>query len=580
MEPLQIKSRTMKNLLSIVCFLFVLCDVVQAETELRLPHIFGDRMVIQRDKPVHVWGWAGKNSEVTVSFAGQEKSATAVVDGKWSVTLDAMKANAKGQVLTVKAGESTLALTDVLIGDVWVCGGQSNMEMRLRNSRDADVEIPCARYPGIRFIRIKPEGVAVPRDDFPVEVGVKNGAGVWQACTPETVGDCFGIAYFFAQRLHRRLGVPIGLVNAAWGGTMAQHWVTRETLETLPSAKSYLDDFDQKCREWNDAGGEDGAAKRFAADLSKWEALVAAAEDKGEKPPRKPNEKSYANPAQGRIPAGAMNAMIMPLSSLSIRGALFYQGENNSFGDSWIPFQETFPAVIADWRRIFQDNQLPFGIIQIAGWSTRRTMTYDMNHHTNVVREVQFNTWRATPGTGLIVSFDANSNDSIHPARKYPVGERSARWALSTVYGITDAVRKTPLQWHGPIYESMENAGDKIVVRFEKLGSEGLRLDRADARGFYIAGTDRIFHHALARVIGGRDRPGVEVWCDQVPDPVAVRYASSNLPLGTLMNGKELPAFPFRTDTWPLKPHYGEKEYRVAPRNKEGVDGENGDSKR
>lgn len=559
----------MRKPLAIFSVLFFLCVGAQADEQLRLPHIFGDHMVLQRDKPVHVWGWAGKDQSVTVSFAEQNKSGTADDNGKWHVTLDAMQANAEGQEFTVKAGDKTQSLTDVLVGDLWVCGGQSNMEMRLRSSVDADVEIPCARYPAIRFIRIQPEGLPTPQEDFPAE----DGAGVWQACTPDTAGDCFGVAYFFGQRLQRRLDVPIGLINAAWGGTMAQHWVTRETLETLPAARSYLDEYDDKCRVWAETGGEEGAAKRFAADLQKWESLTEAAKaEGGGKTPRKPNPKSYVTPAEGRIPAGALNAMIMPMAGLTIRGALFYQGENNSFGDSWIPFQETFPAVIADWRKLFKDDQLPFGIIQIAGWSTRRTMTYDMNHHTNVVREVQFNTWQNTPGTGLIVSFDANSNSSIHPGRKYPVGDRSARWALSTVYGINDAVRKQPLQWHGPVYKSMTKADSKIKIHFEKIGSDGLRLDKADARGFYIAGEDRIFHHAQAKVVGGRDKSvGVEVWSDEVPDPFAVRYAVSNLPLGSLMNGKELPAFPFRTDSWPLKPHYGDKEYRVATKNEADI---------
>ncbi|MGI9244153.1 MAG: sialate O-acetylesterase, partial [Verrucomicrobiales bacterium] len=552
----------MTKFLALASTLLILCNSARAESALRLPHIFGDHMVLQRDKPIRLWGWANENQMVKVTFAGQTESATTSADGRWEVTLGAREANAEGQTLTVEAGDERLSLEDVLIGDVWLCGGQSNMEMRLRSSRDADVEIPSARYPGIRFIRIQPQGLPAPREDFPAE----DGAGVWLPCTPETIGDCSGVAYFFGQRLHRRLDVPIGLINAAWGGTMAQHWVTRETLDTLPSAKSYIDDYEEKCHAWEEEGGEEGAARRLAADLQQWETQAAAAEAKGEKAPGKPNPKSYLSPAQGRIPAGALNAMIMPMAGLSIRGALFYQGENNSFGDSWIPFQETFPAVIADWRQLFRDEQLPFGIIQIAGWSTRRSMTYDMNHHTNVVREVQFNTWRSTPNTGLIVSFDANSNDSIHPGRKYPVGDRSARWALSTVYGVPDAVRKGPLQWHGPIFQSMEKNAEKIILRFEEVGSDGLRLDRADARGVYIAGSDRVFHHASARVVGGRgQQAGVEVWCDEVPDPVAVRYASSNLPLGTLMNGKELPAFPFRTDTWPLKPHYGETEYRIAP---------------
>ena len=526
-------------------------------------------MVLQRDKPVHIWGWAEKEKDVTVFFNGQDKTITSGKDGKWLITLDAMKANAVGQTLRVQSGNISITYEDILVGDVWVCGGQSNMEWRLRSSRDADIEIPGARYPAIRFIRIEPEGVPEPRNDFPTGIG----AGTWQVCSPKTIGDCSGVAYFFGKRLHRRLDVPIGLVNAAWGGTMAQHWVTRETLETLPTAKPYLDDYEAKCQAWSDGGAEEGAAKRLAADLKKWEALAAEAKAKGEKAPGgKPNPGSYQNPAQGRIPSGALNAMIMPLSGLSIRGALFYQGENNAFGNTWIPFRETFPAVISDWRKIFQDKDLPFGIIQIAGWSTRRSMTYDMNHHTNIIREQQFRTWRSTPNTGLIVSFDANSNDSIHPGRKYPVGDRSARWALSTVHGITDATRpEQPLQWHGPIYQAMAKKDNKIIIHFEKAGSEGLRFDKTDARGFYIAGADQVFHHASARVAGGRGKaPEVEVWSEAVPEPVAVRYAWSNLPLGTLMNGKELPAFPFRTDTWPLKPHYGEDLYHVVPPKTDG----------
>lgn len=555
----------MKTTPAAICAFFFLC--LHGQAELRLPNIFGDHMVVQRDKPVRIWGWADKGESVTVSFAGEDRSATANDAGRWAVSLNGLEANASGQNLSVKSGNENVTFKDVLIGDLWLCGGQSNMEWRLRSSRDADIEIPSARYPALRFIRIEPQGLPEPQDDFPAE----KGAGIWQRCTPETIGDCSGVAYFFGQRLHRHLDVPIGLINAAWGGTMAQHWVTRETLETLPSAKPYLDEFEQKRKTWIEGGSEEGAAKRYAADFKKWEVLAQAAKAAGEKEPRgKPNEKSYGDPAQGRIPSGALNAMIMPMAGLSIRGALFYQGENNSFGDSWKPFPETFPAVVADWRRIFKDDDLPFGIIQIAGWSTRRSMTYDMNHHTNIVREIQFNTWKETPNTGLIVSFDANSNSSIHPGRKYPVGDRSARWALSTVYEITDASRRNqPLQWSGPVYHSIEKKGGKILVHFEKDGAEGLRLDKADARGFYVAGVDRVFHHAEARVTGGREgAQAIEIWSSEVADPVAVRYAFSNLPLGSLMNGKELPAYPFRSDAWPLKPHGGESQYLVIPLKK------------
>lgn len=541
--------------------ILALCHLtIIASAKLRLPHIFNGQMVLQRDKPVNIWGWTDKEADVTVTFAGQEKTITSDKEGKWLISLDTMEANATGQQLRVDSGDTSITYEDVLIGDVWICGGQSNMEWRLRSSRDADIEIPSANYPAIRFLTIKPEGAPEPRDDFPAE----DGNGIWKICSPETIGDCSGVAYFFGQRLHRRLGVPIGLINAAWGGTMAQHWVTRGTLETLPTAKPYIEEYETKRRLWNEGGKEAGAAKRYSADLAEWEKLAATAKAAGEKAPGgKPNEQSYIDPGlQGRIPAGPLNAMIMPLAGLSIKGALFYQGENNAFGNTWIPFRETFPAVISDWRKLFNDKDLPFGIIQIAGWSTRRSMTYDMNHHTNIIREQQFLTWQKTPHTGLIVSFDANSDANIHPGRKYPVGDRSARWALSTVYGIEDATRPgQALQWHGPIYKSMEKAGEKIIIHFKEEGVDGLRLDQNDARGFYIAGADQVFHHAEARVSGKT----VEVWSKDTPDPVAVRYASSNLPLGTLMNGKELPAYPFRTDTWPLKPHYGEDLYFVNP---------------
>ncbi len=550
----------MKIPASLLLLISLACQ--SARAELHLPHIFSSQMVLQRDKPCRIWGWADESRDVTVSFGGQQKTITAGPDGKWLVTLEPMTANAAGQRLNIASGDTSVTFEDILVGDVWICGGQSNMEWRLKSSRNADIEIPSARYPAIRFIRIEPEGTPEPRDNFPTE----NGGGVWQVCTPETIGDCSGVAYFFGQKLHRRLDVPIGLINAAWGGTMAQHWVSRSTLETLPTVKPYLEDYDKKRSDWQSNGAEEGAAKRYASDLKKWEALAAEAEKKGEKEPGgKPNPQSYLDPAQGRIPAGPFNAMIMPIAGISLRGALFYQGENNAFGDTWIPFRETFPAVISDWRKVFQDDKLPFGIIQIAGWSTRRSMEYDMNHHTNVIREQQFLTWRDTPNTGLIVSFDANSNDSIHPGNKSPVGERSARWALSTVHGITDATRpRELLQWHGPVYKSMTRHGDKILIEFQEEGAEGLRFDQTDARGFYIAGADQIFHDASARVVAGKGKtPEVEIWSDAVPEPVAVRYAWSNLPLGTLMNGKELPAYPFRTDTWSLKPHYGETLYHV-----------------
>jgi sialate O-acetylesterase len=259
------------------------------------------------------------------------------------------------------------------------------------------------------------------------------------------------------------------------------------------------------------------------------------------------------------------NGMIAPISRFTLRGVLFYQGENNSFSVSWKPFPKTFPAVFRDWRTAFGDDELPIGIVQIAGWSNRRSMTYDMNHHTNIVREVQHLSWQRTPNTGLIVTFDTNSNGSIHPRRKLPVGERSARWALAEVYGAKGYGSNRPLEWRGPVYKSMTVKDDKITVSFEDGTDRGLRLDQDADQGFYIAGEDREFHIARARITSDKSKKNhVVVWSDKVKKPIAVRYAWSNLPLGSLMNGRELPAYPFRTDDWPLIPHQSTGEYRVA----------------
>ena len=254
------------------------------------------------------------------------------------------------------------------------------------------------------------------------------------------------------------------------------------------------------------------------------------------------------------------NGLITPLAPFTLRGVVFYQGENNSFAESWKPFHRTFPAVIADWRKAFGNPQMPFGIIQIAGWSTRRSMTYDMNHHTNVIREIQLNTWKRTPGTGLIATYDTNSNGSIHPGRKLPVGGRSARWALAEVYKAESSRPGSPIEWRGPVYTGFEINGNKLIASFEDGTSRGLRLDQDVDVGFVIAGKDQVFHNARARISKGNL---VEIWSDKVPEPAAARYAWSNLPHGGLMNARELPAYPFRTDTWPLTPHQSTGSYQV-----------------
>ncbi|MBG29787.1 MAG: hypothetical protein CMI31_07275 [Opitutae bacterium] len=527
--------------------------------ELRLPNLFGDHMVLQAGKEVTVWGWGAPGEEVKLTFADKETAAKVDGKGEWSVQLPAMEKSFEGRDLVVTSKSGKRVLQDVLVGEVWVCGGQSNMEWTLRSTRDADLEMLSANHPEIRFIRLPKVARYKPQDDFPVE-GPTKSEGNWRRCVPEQVENCTAVGYYFARRLRRALNTPVGLIDVSWGGTMAQHWVTQRTLRPIPAVKPYFDKFETARKEWIDGGREEGAKKRYAADVKEWEKKRVEAKAKGEREPRRPNFRAYENPDHKGQPGGMMNGMILPIAKITLRGVLFYQGENNSFTVGWKPYPRTCPAVISDWRNVFDEPNLPFCIVQIAGWSNRRSMTYDMNHHASIVREIQFTTWQATKNTGLIVTYDTNSNGGIHPQRKMPVGERSARWALAEVYKLMGYGNK-PIEWRGPVYESMEAKDGKITIRFKEGTDRGLRLDQDVEVGFYVAGKDKEFHHARARVNNG-DRT-VIVWNEEIKDPVAVRYGWSNLPAGGLMNARELPAYPFRTDGWPMTPHQSTGSYDV-----------------
>ena len=545
------------RMIRFLAFISFTCNLF-ADENLRLPNIFGDKMVLQRDKPVTLWGWAKTGAKVSAEFAGQNKFTKTNDKGIWTLQLDKLKTSFNGRQLVVTSGAEKITLTDILVGEVWVCGGQSNMEWSLRSSRDSDLEVASADSPHIRFIRLPHIARPTPQEDFPV-INETDTQGNWRQAIPEQVENCTAVGYYFAQRISRRLRVPVGLIDVSWGGTMAQHWVLNETLKPFPEMQPYHEKFEAAMKAWVDGGEKEGAEKRYAADLKAWEKARAEAKAKGEREPRRPNQNNYTTPAHKRQPGGMMNGMILPISKMTIAGALFYQGENNSFGTSWKPFHRTFPAVITDWRRVFGDEDLPIGLVQIAGWSTRRSMTYDMNHHTNVIREIQHLTWARFKNTGLIVTYDTNSNGSIHPGHKRPVGERLARWALAQVYRAMPHKSNKPIEWRGPIYASHEIKEGKVYINFEGETARGLRLNKDIAEGFYIAGTDKEFKHSRARIQGAQ----LVVWHEEIKEPVAVRYAWSNLPHGTLLNFRELPAYPFRTDNWPLAPHQSTGLYEV-----------------
>jgi sialate O-acetylesterase len=530
--------------------------------DLSLANTFSDGIVLQREKPINVWGYASPEQPVTLKFGEEKKTTKANSKGQWSIKIGPLMASSEPRTMTIESGKSELRIADILVGEVWVCGGQSNMAWIMRGSTNADIEISAANFPEIRFLKLP--NVASPRelDDFPLGKPT-DWVGKWQRAVAPEVQNCSAAAYYFARRLHRQLKVPVGIIENSWGGTMAQHWCNKNTLKQIPEMAEDIKKFDDTYQAWIDGGKEAGAQKRFAQDIAEWEKNRAEAKAKGEKEPRKPNANQYKNPGDGRQPAGMFNGSLLPIANATIRGILFYQGENNSFGTSWKPFYRTFPAVISDWRKAFNDPEIPFGIVQIAGWSNRRSMEYDMNHHCNVVREIQMDTWLNTANTGLIATYDTNSNGSIHPGRKLPVGERSARWALSEVYKIKRFGSNDPLEWKGPLFKEAKFESGKAFVTFEEGTDRGLRLDQDVDVGFVLAGKDKIFHHAKARITQSKKdkRPQIEIWCDEVKEPVAVRYAFSNLPIGGLMNAREIPAYPFRSDNWPMTPHQSTGSY-------------------
>ncbi|MFT4549865.1 MAG: sialate O-acetylesterase [Verrucomicrobiales bacterium] len=523
---------------------------------LTLPKIFSDGMVLQRDKKLKVWGWAPAGQDVTVQFAGQNQTDQSDAKGNWNVLLDPLAASFKNRALVVSSGDQKITVDEVLVGEVWLCGGQSNMEFKMRNTRDGDMEVLSSDYPAIRYLRVPKVANTRPQADFePSE-----SEGFWRKCQGADTEDCTAVGYYFGRRLHQFLKVPVGLIDTSWGGTMAQHWVEHSMLESIEEMKPHLDAYAKIQQEWIAMGKAEGAEREYQNAIAGWKNAVAewnAIKDptkKSKRPPGQPKIKT--DPITHHQPGGMLNGVVAPISGFTIRGVLFYQGENNSFGEGWKPYHKTFRKVIQSFRRAFDDPQLPFGIIQIAGWSTRRSMTYDMNHHTNVIREIQFDIWQDTPHTGLIVSFDANTSGSIHPGRKAPIGERSARWALAEVFQ-QKSHNNRPIEWRGPVYEKMEVVDGQCVVTFKNETAGGLRLNKGVDVGFYIAGEDKTFKIAKAKVAGDT----LIIWNDAIKKPVAVRYASSNLPIGGLMNGRQLPAYPFRSDDWPLTPHQSEGSY-------------------
>ncbi|MBP9912959.1 MAG: sialate O-acetylesterase [Opitutaceae bacterium] len=495
--------------------LLLLTPPVLTRADVTLAPLFQDHAVLQCDKPLPVWGRATAGERVIATFQGQVISTTAGADGRWIVYFEPLPASVEPAELVV-SGKNTVLIKDVLVGEVWLASGQSNMEWPLAKSRDAAKEIAAAHYPLIRQFDVVNTSTEAPAATV---------AGDWQSCTPETAGRFSGVAYFFARDLHRKLGVPVGIINSTWGGTAIESWIDLATLKTTAPWPA-ID------ARWQQALAEFPArAASYPAEQAAWRKAAdeaAATKTKNLVPwPHPP-----VGPGTAYALGGLFNGMIAPLQPYALRGAIWYQGESN-----WPVANEyagLFHAMIQAWRAQWNQGDFPFYFVQLPNYA----LPEDPTHRSWVVlREAQASAL-ALPNTGMAVTLDVGEAKNLHPLNKQEVGRRLALIAKNRVYNI-------PGDWSGPVLATVQREGQALRVRFTHTGG-GLIAERKPPQTLELSGADRKFYPASGKILGD----SLLVSAPEVPEPVAVRYAWTNAPEANLYNGAGLPAAPFRSDNW------------------------------
>lgn len=485
-----------------------------ARADVRLAAPFGDNAVLQRDKPVAVWGEADPGEKVTVRLGARTAAATAGADGRWLVRLDPLPAGAEPAELVV-AGKNQVVLQNILVGDVWLCAGQSNMEWNVARADNAAAELAAADHPAIRFIKIDRAIAGAP---------AARATGAWRVCTPRDIGGCSAVAYFFARDIHRETGVPVGLVQSSWSGAMIESFLPAGTLESTEFAA-----VGKRWRQTLDAWPIN--KKKYDADQSAWEKERAAAAEKN-LPFGKPAPRPPAGPGHRDQPSGIYNAMVHPLAPFGLRGFLWYQGEGNA--QRFDEYHALFTALIRSWRDLFRQGDLPFYWVQLpnykAGRGDARMRAF--------LREAQDQAL-ALPATGQAVTIDIGNPDDEHPTNKQEVGRRLALIALAKVYD-----KSVPFESPRMISAHPKKHAMEITLAH----ADGLALRGGAAPSFEVAGEDREF--APAGVLSIK-KDTVMVSSPGVPHPVAARYAWLNAPVANLYNSAGLPLAPFRTDDWP-----------------------------
>jgi sialate O-acetylesterase len=472
--------RTFK--LTIVALLIATLNAFSAgkKAEVKLPTLISQNMVLQQQSDVPVWGWSEPGAAVVVkpSWMKDKFNTTTNEKGKWMVKIPTPEAG--GPYKIAISGLNEIILENVMIGEVWVCSGQSNMQQTLSGyfnqpTNQANELALHSKNSNIRYFHVERTSSGE---------ALENCKGEWLEASPEYVLSFSAVAYTFGKKLNEVLDIPIGLIHTSWGGSTAEAWIDEEAMK----------EFESETETFSKQGNQ------------------------------KPENRNQA-------PSRLYNGMINPLLPYKIKGAIWYQGESNRNRPE--QYTRLFPAMIRNWRSLWDCGDFPFYYVQIAPFR------YKGGINSAFVREAQLKTMKNCVNTGMAVTMDIGEEFRIHPAEKKMVGDRLAYWALAQTYGIEGVVCS------GPVYNAMEVIDGKILVKFDHAPS-GLSTFGKELTNFIISGSDKKLYPAKARIVRG----GVEVWSDEVEEPVAVRYGWSDWCVGSLYNTYGLPASSFRTDDW------------------------------
>lgn len=508
----------------------LLASALAAHAELKLPAIIGDNMVLQQKQANPIWGWDTPGTEVTVNFAGQTKTGKADDKGKWTVTLDALPANATPATMTFK-GTTSAEAKNVLVGEVWLCSGQSNMGWTVARCWDFDLEALASKNTNLRLISVPNVGTQELQDDF---------KGSWSVSGPESVPDFSAVGYFYGSLLQKILDVPVGLIDNAWGGSSAEAWVKRSTLEADPRFKNVIDQWKKTEAEYD----HEKVVEKYQKDRAAWKVKHDAALKAGQdlpSPPRPPQNQLKGQQRPGNLYAGCLN----PIIGYGIKGAIWYQGESNA-GRAY-QYNDLMTLMIGEWRKDWKQGDFPFYFVQLADFKDETPEPGDSGWAE--LRAAQTQTMNTLKNTGQAVIIDLGEANDIHPRNKRDVSERLVRWALVKDYGITGIPHRSPE------YKSHEIKDGKITVTFDHIGSgAGLRtMDVNELRGFAICGEDKKWVWAEAKFApGAPPKTKIIVSSPKVPNPIAVRYAWADNPVCNILSQEGLPLTPFRTDDFAL----------------------------